>query len=161
MKKIIFIVLSLILLCGCGDKTVTPVTRQISFTANITYYNEQFVCETNVDKDGVTQMTVVSPETLKGLSFTVNESGITAEFLGLKYTPKTENMPYSIVTYTVYELLNAAHNRKLELNEKNCILSGKLGERPFTLTVSPAGMLLKAQIPDDSFTVEFFDMTVH
>ena len=160
MKRILSLVFMLVLLCGCGEKTVTPVTRQISFTAKITYYNEQFVCDTKVDKNGVTEMTVKSPDSLKGLCFTVSKDKTVAEFLGLTYTPQTEEMPYFIVTRTLFELLDTVSGKKGKCEEENCVISGKVGERPFDLTLAPTGLPICAEIPDDSFTVEFCNMTV-
>ena len=69
MKKIISVLSFLVLavsLCACGEKkpSVTPVTRGISFTAEVTYYNESCEVEVTVAKDGRTDMELISPDTI-------------------------------------------------------------------------------------------------
>lgn len=160
-KNIMSVLMLVFLLCGCGSEVlVTPVTRQISFTAEITYYNECFVCEAAVDENGVMEMTVQSPEALRGLRFTLDGQDTTAELMGLTYTPRSENMPFVAVSRTLYDLLTDCAEQHLEREDGNCVYSGTAGERPFTVTFAPSGLPIKAEIPDDSFTVEFRDMTL-
>ena len=57
MKKIIsvsFFILLALALCGCsGKKTdISPVTRGISFTAELTYYNECYLAEVKIAESG-------------------------------------------------------------------------------------------------------------
>ena len=56
MKRAVISVLILIMfLCGCGskNKTAVPVTKGVSFTADVTYYNECYTCDVSVDENGV------------------------------------------------------------------------------------------------------------
>ena len=70
MKKAVISVLMLIVfLCGCGgkNKSATPVTKGVSFIADVTYYNECYTCDVAVDENGVMTATVTSPEELSGV----------------------------------------------------------------------------------------------
>ncbi len=160
MKRIICVITVLILLCGCGGKEFSPVTRQISFKFQAEYYNEQFTAEAQIDKDGVMTMSLIKPETMAGLEFTLDGKETQARLMGLTYTPDTENLPSAIVARGIYEVLMNAQDKKFKQTKENAEIKGKAGDKNYTLTVSAGGFPLNAKIPDDSFKVVFSDMTV-
>ncbi len=160
MKKMIALIMVIGLLCGCGGKMRPAVTKQISFTADITYYNEQFTASAQTDNLGNLTMELLSPEDIAGLKFTICEDETKAQMLGLTYSPDTENMPSAIAASCIYEMLTVAGDMEFKIEDKNGILKGEACDRPFTLTVSAAGYPIEAVIPDDSFTVKFSDVTI-
>ncbi len=159
MKKIISLIMIIGLLCGCGGKMRSAVTRQISFTADITYYNEQFKAAVETDGSGNMIMELLSPEDIAGLKFIVSKDEIKALMMGLTYSPDTDNMPSAIAASCIYEMLSEAGEMKFKVEEKNGVLKGNACDRPFTLTVSAAGYPIEGAIPDDRFDVKFSDVT--
>ena len=58
------------MLCGCskykGD--IKPILSGISFTANISFYNEEFVCDGWIDKEHTLKLIVKEPENIEGMT---------------------------------------------------------------------------------------------
>ena len=69
MKRIFSVVLVIFLLTGCtADATkIKPVTNGISFLCDITYYNETYNCEGDIQKNGDSIIKFISPSRLQGL----------------------------------------------------------------------------------------------
>ena len=113
MKKIISVLsLVILFLCACGEKkiSVTPVTSGISFTAELTYYNECFEADVTVAKNGETDMEITSPDTIKGLVFHFNGEEITAKYSGLEYKTDFKSLPESACCERLYEILKDTFN---------------------------------------------------
>lgn len=153
----------LMLLCACsGERQVTPVTRGISFTAVIRYYNESYECEVEVDDECCAVVKLTEPADLSGLKFICKGESLTAEYLGLSYTPDVESMPSGAVVKTVYGILRdcSADNASAEEEDGNYSFHGKVDDCAYTVMLAPSGLPLSAQIPDESYTVEFKNVTV-
>ena len=83
MKKVISVALLILItltLGGCsGKKTdISPVTRGISFTARLTYYNECYEAEVKIAESGAANFQITSPDTIKGLTFRFEDDSVTA-----------------------------------------------------------------------------------
>ena len=97
MKKtfLLITVLSVIaVFCSCSKAAhITPVTRGISFTAELTYYNESYIALVTVSKNGDTDIAFTAPGTLNGLMLHFGESGVTAKYNGLEYKYDISSVP--------------------------------------------------------------------
>ncbi len=87
MRKILCLFLPFLLLCGCAVKSqaVKPVTKALSFDAQITYYNETYECNVKIFKNGDSEITFSSPKEIKGLKISYSANTVTADYNGLKY----------------------------------------------------------------------------
>lgn len=162
MKRLICVILMLSL-CACsGKKQVIPIVSGMDFTAVIHYYNEIYECAVEVDKGCCAVMRVTSPEDLAGLKFICKGDTLTAEFMGLSYTPDTESMPSGAVAKTVYGILFDCYTNKPAASDDggNYSISGKVDKHNYTLSLSPSGLPLSVQIPDKSYTVDFKNVTL-
>ena len=58
MRKILCLILPILFLCSCAtkSKSIKPVTRGIKFNAQISYYNEQYECDTTISPNGDTEI---------------------------------------------------------------------------------------------------------
>ena len=151
------------MLCGCSSKeNITPIVKDISFKAVVHYYNEIYECAVQVSGEGDAQINIIEPKELAGMKFTCKDDKIVAEYLGLKYEPQLDSIPSGAVLKALYSIINDANkeNAKAEQSEGNYEICGKIGDYSYTLMLSPAGLPIKAKIPDDRYTIEFKDVTI-
>lgn len=161
MRKIRWVLLFslIIILCGCGAKKQTrPVTTGISFVADITCRNGNYLCDCTVDRAGDMTVCVRQPQALDGLKITFTCGKASAEFLGLKYTPQNDRFPAGAMAQYLYGILQSGGTATVK--KANGTLSGKVDGRPYTLKISPAGFPLEAEIPDDNCRISFRQVTV-
>lgn len=160
MKKIVSSLLVFLLFCSCsGGKEIQPQLQGITFTAEMTYYNEVYGFDGEILSDGTLKAAITAPEELKDLNLTMNDEGITVEYKGLTYSPVEGNMPFSGVMEEVY-----APIREVILSgavaDSDGVLTGGEGVRAYTLTVSPTGLPQKLEIPDESFQIRFYNVSI-
>ncbi len=161
MKKIISLVLVLLMLTACSKKTAEPQLCGISFTADVTYYNENYKGECYFSEDKVLTFKINEPEIIAGYTVTVSAEGITAEYLGLTFTPNDGNMPFSSAVAQFYEKLCAAASAE-EAKERGgeFKISGGKDADSYTLYISETGLPQKILIPDERFVVYFYNATL-
>ena len=163
-RAVISVLMILMLLCGCSKntKTSTPVTKGISFTADVTYYNENYTCDVDVNEEGIMSAKVTYPEELKGVSLRFDGETVTAEYLGLTYTLKTDTMPLGNVALSIYKVFTDVTEKGLmaEQNEGNCIIENEVNGEKYEFTFSPSGLPLELKIPDKEFQVVFNNVTI-
>lgn len=167
MKKIISVLSFLVLavsLCACGEKkpSVTPVTRGISFTAEVTYYNESCEAEVTVAKDGRTDMELISPDTIKGLTFHFEEGEVTAEYLGLEYKTDFKALPEGACCIRLYEILKDTFDEEISVaaeGENYCILRN-IGDGGYKLYLGGSGLPISAEEPQGRFSASFKNVKI-
>lgn len=163
MKKIVSLVLVLLTLTACSGKTeVTPRLLGISFNAEMTYFNENYKGACVMSPEGVLTCTITEPETLSGYTVTLSRDGMTAEYLGITYTPSESNMPFSGVIGEFYSKLLTIidSGASAEKKDDTYVIKGGKDTDAYTLYISPSGLPLSVAIPDDRFTVYFYNTTV-
>ncbi len=163
MKKIISLIIILITLAACsGKEGVKPQLCGISFTADITYYNENYKGDFTVLDNGDMTVIIREPEILEGYTVTVANGKMTAEYLGLTFVPGTGNMPFSGVLDEVYSKLTEIRGSSLLANLKNgeYILKDGKDLSEYTLYVSPTGLPQRLLIPDEAFSVYFYNVSI-
>ena len=162
MRRFFGVLFCFVLLCGCSgkSKSVTPVLDNITFKAGVTFYNEVYECDTAI-KDGTMNLTVRLPDDLSGLKFKIDKDGITAEYLGLTYTPKTDNMPLCGVAQNLYKIIDELKDKTLVIRkDENCFFEGRIDDRAYTFCCAPTGLPLYIEIPDDSYRIEFSNVKI-
>ena len=163
MKKIISLVLILLTLTACrGDKEVTPRLLGISFDAEITYFNENYKGECVLSSDGVLTCRISEPDMLSGYTLTLSKEGMTAEYLGISYTPNESNMAFSGVIGEFYSKLNQIISSAQTAQQKDdtYVIKGGEDADAYTQYISSTGLPQSLRLPDDRFTVYFYNTTV-
>lgn len=96
MKKAICICLLVIsIFCSCTKQpqNSSPVKTGEAFvcTAEIVLNENEFVCELNYKNSANAELKIISPEQLKGVSFTLTNSSLSAEYNGSSFpiSPKS------------------------------------------------------------------------
>ncbi len=163
MKKIISLVLVLVTLSACSGKTeVAPRLVDISFTADMTYFNENYKGDCVISADGTLICKMTEPESLSGYTVTLSKEGMTAEYLGITYTPTESNMPFSGVIGEFYQKFSAiiASGASARKNDDAYVIKGGKDADAYTLYISSTGLPQSLQLPDERFTVYFYNATV-
>lgn len=167
MKKIIsvlsFAVLTLFL-SACGGKkvSVTPVTRGISFTAELSYYNECYEAEVTVASNGETDMEITSPDTIKGLSFHFDGEEVTAKYAGLGYKADFKAFSEGACCIRLYEILKDTFKEETAVTKEgeNYCISRDGGDLSYKLYLGGGGLPITAEDSQSGFTVNFKNVTI-
>ena len=166
MKKIIsalsLAVLTLLLTsCGGEEVSVTPVTRGISFTAELTYYNENYEAAVTVSENGETVMEITYPDNIKGLTFKFNGEEVTAEFAGLEYKTDFKAFSEGACCMRLYEILKDTFNEESSVIKEgdNYCISGQSGDISYKMYLGGAGLPISAG-DSGGFTVNFKNVTI-
>lgn len=164
MKKIISVLsLAILFLCACGEKkiSVTPVTSGISFTAELTYYNECFEADVTVANNGETDMEITSPDTIKGLVFHFNGEEMTAKYAGLEYKADFKSLPESACCAKLYEILKDTFNEDVTvtLEGDSYYIMRDSKDLSYKLYLGATGLPISAE-DNSGFTVNFKNVTI-
>lgn len=164
MKKIISVLsLVILFLCACGEKkiAVTPVTSGISFTAELTYYNECFEADVTVAKNGETDMEITSPDTIKGLVLHFNGEEITVKYAGLEYRADFKSLPEGACCARLYEILKDTFNEDVTVTseENSYYIMRDSKDISYKLYLGATGLPISAE-DNNGFTVNFKNVTI-
>ncbi len=153
----------ILFLCACGEKkiAVTPVTSGISFTAELTYYNECFEADVTVAKNGETDMEITSPDTIKGLVLHFNGKEITAKYAGLEYKADFKFLPEGACCARLYEILKDTFNEDVTVNseENSYYIMRDSKDISYKLYLGATGLPISAE-DNSGFTVNFKNVTI-
>ena len=162
MKRVFIPIVLCLCLVSCGIKQgVSPRLSGISFSAEIFYYNETYRCDCSINAENELLAVIKIPETLEGFTLTVSSGGVTAEYLGIKYTPTDGNMPFSGLLKQVYDrLMLVSDSGVAEKRDKTYILSLGEGADRAELHLAESGLPILLRLPDERFYVEFYNVTI-
>ena len=119
MRKILCLILPILFLCSCATKTqnIKPVTKGIKFNAQISYYNEQYECDTTISPNGDTEISFLSPIDLKGLKITYSGNDITANYNGIEYIYNSKSMPQYSASDIIYKIFAFSYDTVIEQDD--------------------------------------------
>lgn len=160
MKRLVCVLLMLLVLCSCSGGEIEPRLKGISFNAEMTYYNECYNFGGEVLSDGTLKVTLTEPEELKDLSFTLSGENTVIEYKGLTYSPVEGSMPFSRIIENFYKpLREVALSNSCEVS-KDGVFKSDNGAQSYTITFSPTGLPQKLEIPDERFSVRFYNVSI-
>ena len=165
MKKIISVLLfSVLFHCACGGEkiNITPVTRCISFTAELTYYNECYEANVTVANNGETDMEIISPDTIKGLAFHFSGDEVTAKYAGLEYKADFKSLPEGVCCARLYEILEDTFNEDttVTLEGDSYYIMRDSEDISYKLCLGATGLPISAEEKSTGFTVNFKNVTI-
>lgn len=159
MKKILSTLVVLMLLCSCSDGEITPHLCGISFKAEMLYYNESYSFSGELSKDGDLTAEITAPEELSDLVITISDEGTTVNYKGLTYTPVEGTMPFSAMLEEFYNPIKAAIDTGLTASGDGKLTVGS-GADKAEFTLSPTGLPQRLELPDERFSVTFYNVSV-
>lgn len=159
MKKIsllLFVFMFSLFLSGCRQKcNVTPLVRGISFSCTVKYYNECYEGDVSVAENGDTDIKITSPEGLSGLILHFKGDSAAAEYSGLDYKYNISEMPEGMAFTYLYEILRAAENGEVSLENDKYFTENKNGSRVCRLYLGATGLPISAEETSVGFSAEF------
>lgn len=163
MRKIALLMFAIVfLLCGCNmQKTVSPVTKGIKFTLNITCGETKYNIAAHIDKGGCMEAVVNSPKEIKGMKITSNRFETLSEFKNLKYTYNEDEFSGDNYIIMVYNILSSLENKKLSFkNGENCVLNGSFSGEKYIFVFSPSGLPIELNMDSKDLKAEFNDIGI-
>ncbi len=150
MKKILCLIF-IMLLVGCTQKTnVKPITRNISFTAEMTYYNEYYEMAVDIKKDGDMTVSMLHPEELQGLNFCIENGKTTAEYDGIKM--EADDSYKTAATGFIYSVFKTEEQPVFK-NDNRFFTKGACDGGEYKMYISEAGLPLKICDSADRFEI--------
>ena len=160
--RIVALCLCCIVFCGCSTKSeITPIIRGISCEVDIEYYNEKYVCDAQIDKNGNITMTFKSPENLAGLVLSIDGGKATIQYMGLTYSPKGGSLPLGNIATVINTVLDDIGDNKIKQNGKNAEFVGKVNNEKYVISFSPSGLPLSLKIGNSSIIVQFNNQKIN
>ncbi len=160
MKKFIVLPLVILLLCGCtSQKQTTVVVKNISFTADITYGEQNYIADVTTVDDAL-NLIVIAPEEIKGFTLNFNKNSVTAQFNGISYTPDINSLPQGAVIQILFQILNDTVGKTIDVRNENCQIKGELDGNEYVFTFSPSGLPISLKINDINFSIEFNNVSL-
>ena len=151
-------------MCGCSKTAanVSPQLNGITFDLKLNFYNEVFKCSGQFSADNVLTLTVSEPEIIKGMKLTVKDNALTAEYMGLTYTPKTEKLPFANLAQVFYETFSDViyRNPDVKTNGESFFLESANGDKYYKITLTQTGYPISAEIPYCSLIGEFSNVSI-
>ena len=156
--------LSAMLLCACGasGSDITPYTKGITFTADITLYNECCSAEVSVSKDGETRFELISPENVEGLTLIFSGSEVHAEFDELEYPYSISPLDESGMCGRLYAILADTFDpeTKASADADRIYVSGEAQDAEYNLYLGATGLPISAESINGSFSAVFKNVTI-
>lgn len=159
MKKILCSLFLVLTLCACTTKTekITPVTKGITFFAEITYYNETYECNTEIKQNGDTTVTFSYPQDLSPLTIAYQGGEVTANYDGLEYSYSADGMPHYSVSDVIYDVFSQNFDTVFEEDDNYYVEYRKDGN-DVRLYIGSSGLPIK--IESNFFTVTIKNATI-
>ncbi|MBQ7726296.1 MAG: hypothetical protein IJT66_04040 [Clostridia bacterium] len=148
--------------CGKSARTVSVQTTGIAFAFSMTYYNECYEGNGQIDSSGGTRVTLTSPENLNGLTFAFENGETTVSYADLSRKYPLSSALESTAAELLYRMLQETFSPDATaVLENDCYrFHGQTAALPFTLDVGGSGLPISAEAPEAGLSVCFSDVTV-
>lgn len=149
----------MLMLVGCSNTAnIKPVNRNISFTAEMTYYNEYYEMMVEIDESGNTTIKITHPDEIKNLVFEFKDGKVTSLFNGIEC-----DVSDSYKTTAVNFIYTAFHNEKqiVYKNKDRIFAKGKCDGGEYTLYLTEAGLPLKICDSLNRFEIIINNLTIN
>lgn len=151
----------LVVLCGCkAQKSVKIRTEHLSFSCNVSYANEKYCFDVKTTKNGVYDCALTAPDDLKGMAFTLSGEKVTVKYSGMEIEKNLNDIPYGNMIGLFYDVMKKSNGKTAAEKDKNYCLSGKIKNSEYRLYVSPSGLPMSLEFPNEKIYMEFNNLTL-
>lgn len=159
MKKIyciLFSVLFVLLLTACeSNSEITPITEKLSFVAEISYDENEIICNGEIDEKGTAKFTVVSPEEIDGFFYKFEGEKTQTGFGDINYLlgDISASNPFGMLN----SFFTTVRKDKSNISLKNNVFSyfGKCDCGKFRMDFGESGMPIGAVSESENIEVVF------
>lgn len=154
--KIIPIFFLIIILCACNKATVKPISRSLTFTAHVFYFNKEYMFDVNIDNDGNMLLTVKEPEMLSGAKVVLAGEESYTEFKDIKYPvdiTRAGGAPYFLLG-----VMKDIKDEKAEKKGDEYIITGGFADENYEISYAATGIPIK--LIAKNLTVEFMNAQI-
>ena len=161
MKKIILGVLAvtvLLLSVSCGKgRGVIPQTTGMSFVADMEFFENKCVASVNVKENGDTKAEIISPDSIKGLSFIFSGGDATVRYLGLEYKYDMADPASGAAVSYLYEMLKDAScdGRQISFDDGRFYTDGRISKTNYRMYFGATGLPISACDGENNFKISF------
>lgn len=167
MKKILTVLLVITIvfaITGCnGKKTdIVPVTKGISFTAQIDYYNECYECLVTVNDKNDMIIELTSPDTVKGMTFNFKDNDVTVKYNDLQYKYSLDSMPEGVVCSYIYQIFNNTMEDNVDvMSDKDCYyIQGETKNCKYKMILGETGLPIEIKENESGMNVTLKNVSV-
>ena len=143
LKRVFSVLLAMLILSGCGGKStrIEPVTKGISFSCEIVYYNETYECDCEVQKNGEAIIEFKYPSEIEGLKYLFSKNGVCAEFNGVQYINDNKTFEKT-AAHLIYEVLSKSEG---EVSKENDVfyIEGVTADFSYRFELGASGLPIK------------------
>ena len=160
MKKVFILGILLLFLCGCSNKrTVQPILNNISFTAVVEYNSNNYNADVTILNESL-NMVVIEPKEISGLMFSVDKSGVTAEFNGISQNVDINSFSQGNVASIIFSVIDDIAQKNTVCGEENCEITGRVDDHQYRFSFSPTGLPLSLEFDDINLKIKFNNVTL-
>lgn len=127
--------------CNAPAKNIVPKTKGITFTTNVSYYNESYECEVLIEQNGDTSVSIISPDDIKGLTFKFVGNETSVNYGNLNFT-LPQNSPEQSVADFIYKVFEAPNETVIKDGDEFYV-EGKTKDYEYKLYLGATGLPLK------------------
>ena len=162
--------LPVLLLCACNAKEVeehkareTAEKKMASdFVTNASVHYGELDAEIRLSReDGVCEINMINPESLRDFTFLLKEDVLTLRYKGLSFDIDPSTLPIESMAGMILDTLNQAmepNGMALSLEGQALVFTGQKENSSFSLRLDKeTGNFLSLSIPDEGFSAEFRD----
>ena len=151
-----------LILSGCKKDTgdIKLNLRSVSFTADITYYNENYTADCVVDKSGKFSAQITSPENLSGLTITYNADECDIVYNGIEIDNAEKFFPQNSAVGVISGILQNCQGENIISKKGNYELNGSFNGSDYTLIMAPTGLPISLEVGDFGMNVLFENIKI-
>lgn len=161
--KTILLALIFVFLIGCNadtTKAVKPNLRSISFTVDITYYNESYTADCIIGSSGDFRVVMTSPDSLNGLLLEYSGNNCKVSYNELVIDNAESFFPQISPVKLLKEVITNSESAQLVQDDKKIIMKGNHNGKKYYLSLAPTGLPLALDFPDYGMSVAFKNVAV-
>lgn len=152
--KIFLIALLLITMCACKKAAVKPVTESVTFNAHICYFNKEYTCAAEIEKNGDMCLNITEPKMLSGAKIIIKENEAYAEFEEIKYPVDVERAGGA--PYFLLGVLREIRGKTAQSVNDEYVITGELAGEDYKITFGETGIPIS--LTGKNIEIEFIDV---
>lgn len=161
--KTLLVSFLLVFLIACNadnSRVVKPNLQSISFTADITYYNENYTADCIIGSNGDLRVVMTSPDSLKDLSLEYSGNNCKVIYNELVIDNAESYLPETFPVKLLKDIIKSAEKAQVVQDDKKIIIKGNYKGNNYYLSLAPTGLPIALDLPDYGMSVAFKNVAV-